>query len=73
MCNRKGEKFLDRGSNPGRLRDRPILYHVAIKASFYSDMVECRTLNPADRVRSPVRENVSWMFFSFLITYLTNQ
>ena len=30
------------------------LYCLAIQAGFYSHVVECRTLSPADRVRSPV-------------------
>ena len=57
----------DRGSNPVRLTQSPTLYHVAIKAGFYSDVVECWTLNTADRVRSPVGENVIWIFSPFLL------
>ena len=38
------------------------LYCLAIQAGFYSDVVECRTLSPADRVRSPVGENVISIF-----------
>ena len=30
------------------------LYCRAVQADFYSDAVECRTLSPADRYRSPV-------------------
>ena len=32
----------------------PTLYHIAVKAGFYSDAVECRTLSPVDRVLSLV-------------------
>ena len=32
--------FRDRGSNPSRLRDRPTLYHVAIKAGLYRKAVQ---------------------------------
>ena len=37
-----GEKLLrhDRGSNLGRLRDRPTLYHVTIKAGLYRKAVQ---------------------------------
>ena len=35
---------------------------IAVEAGCYSDVVECRALNPADRVRSPVGENVIWIF-----------
>ena len=42
-------------------------YCLAVEAGFYSDVVECRTLNPADRVRSPVGENVIWIFSPFLL------
>ena len=38
-------------------------YCLAVEAGFYSDVVECWTLNPADRVQSPVGENVIWIFF----------
>ena len=57
----------DQGSNPVRWTQCPTLYHVAIKAGLYSDVVECWTLNPADRVRSPVGENVIWIFSPFLL------
>ena len=30
------------------------LYCLAVKVGFFSDAVECRTLIPADRARSPV-------------------
>ena len=42
-------------------------YCLAVEAGYYknSDVVECRTLNPADRVRSPVGENV--IFSPFLL------
>ena len=43
-------------------------YCLAVEAGFYSDVVECRTLNPADRVQSPVWENVIWIF---LLSYYT--
>ena len=64
--------FPDRGSNPGRLRDRPTLYRVAIKAGFYSDVVECRTLSPADRVRSPIGEKCYFHFFTCYIYYVVS-
>ena len=32
--------FPDRGSNPDRLRDRPTLYRVAIKADLYRKAVQ---------------------------------
>ena len=38
------------------------LYCLAVQAGFYSDVVECRTLSPADRVRSPVGKNVISIF-----------
>ena len=44
-------------------------YCLAVEAGFYSD-VECRTLNLADRVRSPVGENVIWIFL--LSYYIQN-
>ena len=44
-------------------------YCLAVEAGFYSDVVECWTLNPADRVRSPVGENVIWIFSPFPITF----
>ena len=34
------------------------LYCLAVQAGFYRDAVECRTLSPADRVRSPLGKNV---------------
>ena len=43
MCNRwknSNHQCLGRGSNPGRLRDRPTLYHVAIKAGLYRKAVQ---------------------------------
>ena len=55
------------GIEPGPLAQRPTLYYVAIEASFYSDVVECRTLNLADRIRSSVRKNVIWIFSPFLL------
>ena len=44
-CAVTGEKILihpcyDRESNPGRLRDRPTLYHVALKAGLYRKAVQ---------------------------------
>ena len=42
-CNRRkngNNIFSDRESNPGRLRDRPTLYHVAIKAGLYRKAVQ---------------------------------
>ena len=44
-------------------------YCLAVEAGFYSDMVECRTLNPADQVRSRVGEKCDLDFFSFPITH----
>ena len=43
-------------------------YCLAVEAGFYSDVVECWTLNPADQVRSPIGENVIWIF---LLSYCT--
>ena len=41
--------FPDRGSNPGRLRDRPTLYRVAIKAGLYRKAVQvCYIPIPGD-------------------------
>ena len=45
------------------------LYCLAVQAGFYSDVVECRTLSPADRVRSPVGEKCYFHFFT-CYTYL---
>ena len=42
-------------------------YCLAVEAGFYSDVVECSTLNPVDRVRSPVGEKCDLDFFSFLL------
>ena len=38
------------------------LYCLAVSAGFSSVAVECRTLSPADRVRSPVGENCDLHF-----------
>ena len=54
--------FRDWGSRPVRWTKSPTLYRVAIKAGFYSDVVECRTLSPADRVRSPAAALVTRIF-----------
>ena len=43
------------------------LYCLAVQAGFYSDVVECRTLSPADRVRSPVVEKCYFHFFTCYI------
>ena len=59
--------FPDRGSNPVRWTQSPTLYHVAIKAGLNSDVVECRTLSPADRVRSPVGKKCYFHFFTCYI------
>ena len=40
------------------------LYCLAVQAGFYSDVVECRTLSPADQVRSPVGEKCDLHFFN---------
>ena len=37
------------------------LYCLAVQAGFYSDVVECRTLSPADRVRSPVGGKIRYL------------
>ena len=42
-----------RESNPGRWIYRQTLYHVAVKAGFYSDVVECLPVDPASWVRFP--------------------
>ena len=44
-------------------------YCLAVETGFYSDVVECRTLNPADHVRSQVREKYDLDFYSFPITF----
>ena len=56
-------------SNRDRYRYMIHLYCLAVQAGFYSDVVECRTLSPADRVRSPVWENVV-SIFSFVTFFL---
>ena len=43
------------------------LYCLAVQAGFYSEVVECRTLSPADRVRSPVGEKCYFHFFTCYI------
>ena len=43
------------------------LYCLAVQAGFYSDAVECRTLSPADRVRSPAGEKYYFNFFTCYI------
>ena len=42
-------------SNLGRRILRQILYHIAVKACFYSDVVECLPVDPAAQVRFPPR------------------
>ena len=42
-------------------------YCLVVEAGFYSDVVECRILNPAYRVRSLIGENVIWIFSPFLL------
>ena len=42
---------------------------LAVEAGFYRDVVESRTFNSADRVRSPVGEKCDLDFFSFPITF----
>ena len=42
-----------RESNPGRWIYRQTLYHVAVKAGFYSNVVECLAVDPASWVRFP--------------------
>ena len=44
-----------RESNPGRWIYRQTLYHVAVKAGFYTDVVECLPVDPAAQVRFPPR------------------
>ena len=61
-CNRwknSNHQCRSRGSNPGRLRYRPTLYRIAIKAGLKN---QWRTLSPADRVRPPVGENIISIF-----------
>ena len=45
-----------------RYRYMIYFYCLVVQAGFYSDVVECRTLSPTDRVRSPVGENVISIF-----------
>ena len=50
--------FPDRGSNPGRLRDRPTLYHVAIKAGLYRKAVQvCYIPIPGDNKNPNIKTN----------------
>ena len=51
-----------RGENVTGYRYMIHLYCLEVQADFYSDVVECRTLSPADRIRSPVGENVISIF-----------
>ena len=62
---------MNRGGGIGCVAVRYMIhfYCLAVEAGFYSDVVECWTLNPADRVRSPDGENVILDFFSFPITF----
>ena len=43
------------------------LYCLAVQAGFYSDVVECKTLSPADRVRFPVGENIISILHAFVV------
>ena len=43
------------------------LYCLAVQAGFYSDVVESRTLSPADRIRSLVGEKCYFHFFTYYI------
>ena len=60
-------KYLVIGRRDVAVRYRIHFYCLAVEAGFYSDVVECRTVNPADQVRSPVGENVTWIFSPFLL------
>ena len=42
-----------RESNPGRWIYKQTLYHVAVEAGFYSDVVECVPVDPAAWIRFP--------------------
>ena len=44
--------------------------YLAVEVGFHSDEVECRTLNTADRVQSPVGAKCDLDYFSFPIIYL---
>ena len=59
-----GTNFNLAGENVTGYRYMIHLYCLAVQAGFYSDAVECRTLSPADRVRSPVREKCYFHFFT---------
>ena len=48
------------------------LYCLAVQVGFYSDLVECSTLSPAERVRFPVGENAISMFSMFSVVILAS-
>ena len=60
------------GENATGYRYITHLYCLAVQAGFYSDVVECRALSPADLVRSPVGENVISIFFSTVTLQFNN-
>ena len=59
-----GTNFKLEGENVTGYRYMIHLYCLAVQAGFYSDVVECRTLSPADRVRSQVGEKCYFHFFN---------
>ena len=64
-----GTNFNLEGENVTGYRYMIHLYCLAVQAGFYSDVVECRTLSPADRVRSPVGEKCYFHFFTCYTTF----
>ena len=63
-----GTNFNLEGENVTGYRYMIHLYCLAVQAGFYSDVVECRTLSPADRVRSPVGKKCYFHFFTCYTT-----
>ena len=61
---RNSGTFKLEGENVTGYRYMIHLYCLAVQAGFYSDVVECRTLSPADWVRSPVGEKCYFHFFT---------
>ena len=46
------------------------LYCLVVQASFYIDVVECRTLSPVDWVQSPAGEKCYFHFFTCYIDFV---
>ena len=67
-----GTNFNLEGENVTGYRYMIHLSCLAVQAGFYSDVVVCRTLSPADRVRSPVREKCYFYFFTCYMSYIAS-